>query len=103
MLSKEVIEQGKRFEQISREVLPFIKGMENVLLKYGVSKIACLTMDVKDGYFTFYTHESKWEMSKSDSGNPIKLKHNFSEDLLVEDTTEVGGKSTVYVDLQKEV
>lgn len=102
MLSKEAIEQGKRFEQISREVLPFIKGLENVLLSYGVSKMASLTMDVKDGYFTFYTHESEWEMTKSDNGKPVKIRYSFSEELLLEDTTESGGKTTRYVDLQKE-
>lgn len=102
MLSKEVIEQGKRFEQISREVLPFIKGMEGVLLRHGVSKIASLAMDAKDGYFTFYTHESEWEMTKRDNGNPIKLNYSFSEELLLEDTPESGGKTTGYVDLQKE-
>lgn len=102
MLSKEVIDQGKRFEQLSREVLPFIKGMEDVLLRHGVSKIASLNMDVKYGYFTFSTHESEWEMTKSDKGNPVKIKYSFSEELILEDTTENGGKTTGYVDLQKE-
>ena len=36
------------------------------------------------------------------NGKPVKIRYSFSEELLLEDTTESGGKTTRYVDLQKE-
>lgn len=82
MLKREVIDQGKKFEQIAREMLPLIEKMEEVLLKHGVSDMAGVSIHAQDGYFTFDTHESGWDMTRIDSESPVKLRYNFSEEIL---------------------
>lgn len=85
MLKREVIDQGKKFEQIAREMLPLIEKMEEVLLKHGVLDMAGVSIHAQDGYFTFDTHESGWDMTRIDSESPVKLRYNFSEEILPND------------------
>ena len=81
MLEPIIIEQGERFKSMCTELLPLIVKVEDVLKKHNVEKMASLTLDVKDGYMSFGTHESKWDMSRSDSEHPVKIRYEFMEEL----------------------
>lgn len=102
MLDQKVIEQGERFKGMSKEILPLINQIEEVLKKYEVSDLASLTVDAKTGYFTFSTHESDWEMSRSDNECPVRLRYSFSEEIDLEETKEKQEPVIGFVDLQKE-
>lgn len=75
-------------------MLPLIEKMGKVLLKHEVSDMAGLSIHAQDGYFTFNTHESEWEMARIDSESPVKLRYNFTEELLKEDEEPTLGERT---------
>lgn len=104
ILVQKVNEQGTRFEQIAREVLPLALQFEEILEKHKVSRIASLVADAETGYFAFSTHESKWEMSRSDRKSPAKLRYSFSKEVSLEEINEVQEtmRKCGFVDTQKE-
>ena len=79
MLNQNVIEQGERFKEMSKEVLPLIIQLEEVLKKHGVSDMASLTTDVTNGYLYFYLHENEWEIVRSKYECPVNLLYAYSE------------------------
>ena len=79
MLNQKVIEQGERFRGMAKEVLPLIIQLEEVLKKHGVSAISNLTADVTTGYFSFSTHENKWEVMRLNNEHPVNLRYAYSE------------------------
>lgn len=89
MLNHEAIEQGEKFKRLSKEVLPLIVQIENVLKKHGVSNMASLTADVETGYFSFYTHKNKWEMTRTNNEYPVQLRYAYSEVFDLEEQNEL--------------
>lgn len=106
MLDNKVIERGEQFKNLSKDILPLVRKIEGVLEKHGVSCMASLTVDVSSGYFVFNTHGTDWEMGRSDSGCPVKLRHSYSEELtLEEEKTFPEGQETAiraYINYGKE-
>lgn len=89
MINQKVIEQGEEFKEISKDLLPLINQLEEVLKKHKVSAIASLTVDVTIGYFSFSTHANKWEMIRVNNEYPVNLRYEHSEVFALEENKEV--------------
>lgn len=73
-------EKKGKFKALAADMLPVIERMNAVLEKHGVEKLASVTMST-DGYFSFYTHETAWEMIRVSGSDTAKITYSFSEDI----------------------
>lgn len=73
-------EEKEKFKALAVDILPAIEQMNAVLKKHGVEKLASVTTKT-DGYFSFYTHETAWEMSRVSGSDTAKITYSYSEDI----------------------
>lgn len=73
-----VLEGVDVFESMSKEVLPLANQLTHILERYGIEKLANLTVQA-DGYLRFCTHESELEMVRIDNANAASIQYNFKK------------------------
>lgn len=91
-------ESREDFKDLCMEVFPLISGIERAVKSKGVEAMSSVTVG-EDGYFNFYIHGSRWEMTRLGSDDPVKIKYGFSEELKVSDRIGYGKASENLIEI----
>ncbi len=76
------IEGRNEFMGLCVEVLPHINAIRDALEKSGISgdKTASISVSA-DGYVSFHTYGSKWEMNRFSADGRAKIKYEHTEEV----------------------
>lgn len=64
----------EQFRKISKEAIPYIEALQEILKREELGNLANLTFS-GDGYMTFGIYDSGWELSRIDSEASFKMRH----------------------------
>lgn len=77
---KNVLKEMEKFKKLSLGVLPLANKLQEVLKENGVQDLASITLST-DGYMTFSTHETEWEMVRTRNDNAVRIRYEFSQEI----------------------
>lgn len=78
--AENALKEMEDFRKLSLEVLPLANKLQEVLKEHGVQDLASLTLG-HDGYMTFHTHETEWEMVRVGNQKAVRIRYEFSEEI----------------------
>lgn len=76
----EIKNSGNEFKELAVDMMPVIRGMEEVLKKHSVERLASITMST-DGYFTFSHAGTEWDFTRVCKNDAPKIQMNYMEEL----------------------
>lgn len=77
------IEGRNEFMELCKQVLPHLDALKGILENSGIAgdKSASISVGV-DGYISFHTYGSKWEMNRF-SGGKARIKYEHTEEVVL--------------------
>lgn len=87
--AENALKEMEDFRKLSLEVLPLANKLREVLKEHGVQDLAILTLS-SDGYMTFHTHETEWEMVRAGNEKAVRIRYEFSEEIEISEGEKEG-------------
>lgn len=85
-VEKMVTEEKEKFMNLSNEVMPLLKEINEKLEKYGYVKYTYITLNPEDGYMSFEPRETEWELRKFKGEHEAKICLDIREKVELEET-----------------